>query len=63
MLMREMDGFLPALRAAKNMRPNVAARVWLAVSEVQRKEFRDVRVTPGMIIRWAELLGGCEVAA
>lgn len=63
MLMREMNGFLPALRSAKNMRPDVAMSVWRAVSELHRKEFRNVRVTPGMIIRWAELLGGCEVAA
>lgn len=63
MLMREMNGFLPALRTAKNMRPNVKASVWRAVSEVYRTEFREVRITPGMIVRWAEFLGGCEVAA
>lgn len=54
MRLREMPGFLAALSAARVRRPDLPIKAFRAAAETERPGLARLRVSPALVIRWAE---------
>jgi len=54
MMMQSMPGFLAAWRAVRALRPDLPRHALQRAAQTERREFARLRMTSGLLERWAE---------